>query len=100
MYISNAIFYSLLCGITGAIVGLFMAYTLIAVIGLPEQITQLTFGPSTAWLLQFKKLFIALLINSIFYCFLSGVTYALFMMYPGFQASERKVKSTENCRML
>jgi len=92
MYISNAIFYSLLCGITGAILGLFMAYTLIAVIGLPEQITQLTFGPSTAWLLQFKKLFISLLVIVFSTVSLGGITYALFMMYPGFQASERKGK--------
>jgi flagellar protein FlaJ len=92
MYISNAIFYSILCGITGAILGLLMAYTVIAVVGLPAQITQLTFGPSTAWLLQFKELFIALFIIVFSTIFLGGVTYALFMMYPSFQASERKGK--------
>ena len=92
MYISNAIFYSLLCGITGAILGLFMAYTIISVIGLPAQITQLTFSQSTAWLLQFKELFIALLIIVFSTISLGGVTYALFLMYPGFQASERRGK--------
>ena len=92
MYISNAIFYSLLCGIAGAILGLLVAYTIVSVIGLPGQITQLTFGSSTAWLLQFKELFIALLIIVFSTFSLGGVTYALFMIYPGFQASERKGK--------
>lgn len=92
MYISNAIFYSLLCGIAGAILGLLVAYAVVSVIGLPGQLTQLTFTSSTAWLLQFKELFIALLII-IFSTFSLGVvTYALFMVYPGFQASERKGK--------
>ena len=92
MYISNAIFYSLLCGIAGAILGLLVAYTVVSVIGLPEQITQLTFTSSTAWLLEFKELFIALFIIVFSTFSLGGVTYALFMMYPGFQASERKGK--------
>jgi hypothetical protein len=92
MYISNAIFYSLLCGIAGAILGVLVAYTVVSVIGLPAQITQLTFNSSTAWLLQFKELFIALFIIVFSTISLGGVTYALFMMYPGFQASERKGK--------
>lgn len=92
MYISNAIFYSVLCVIAGAILGLLVAYTIISVIGLPEQITQLTFTSSTAWLLEFKELFIALLIIVFSTFSLGGITYALFMMYPGFQASERKGK--------
>lgn len=90
MYISNAIFYSLLCGIAGAILGSFAAYTVISLVGLPEHITQLTFSSSTVWLLQFKELFIALLIIVSSTIFLGGATYTLFMIYPGFQAGERK----------
>jgi flagellar protein FlaJ len=43
MYISNAIFYSIVSGLIGAILGLFAAYGVMAIVGLPEKITNLTF---------------------------------------------------------
>ncbi|MBC7085956.1 MAG: type II secretion system F family protein [Methanomethylovorans sp.] len=92
MYISNAIFYSLLCGIAGALLGLLVAYILISVVGLPPHITKITFSTSIAWLLQFKELFIGLLIIVFSTLSLGGATYALFMMYPAIQAGERKSK--------
>ncbi|WP_292484160.1 type II secretion system F family protein [Methanohalobium sp.] len=90
MYISNAIFYSVVSGLTGAILGIFTAYMLIVVIGLPDNLTNLTFGPSTAWLLNFKEIFLSLFIVVFTTITLGGMTYALFLVYPGFQASERK----------
>lgn len=92
MYISNAIFYSLVSGLIGAILGLFAAYGVMAVIGLPEKITNLTFGPSTAWLLDYKEIFISLFIVVFLTLLLGGITYTLFLIYPGFQSGERKGK--------
>ncbi|MFP4655531.1 MAG: type II secretion system F family protein, partial [Methanohalobium sp.] len=90
MYISNAIFYSVVSGLTGAILGILVSYMIIAVIGLPDNITNLTFGPSTAWLLNFKEVFLSLFIVVFTTITLGGMTYALFLVYPGFQAGERK----------
>ena len=92
MYISNAIFYSVLSGLIGAILGLFTTYIVVLVVGLPDKITKLTFGPSTAWILDYKELIIAFFIIIFLTVLLGGVTYALFMLLPGFQASERKGK--------
>lgn len=92
MYISNAIFYSVLSGLIGAIIGLFTTYIVILVVGLPDQITKLTFSPSTAWILNYKEIIIAFFIIVFLTALLGGVTYGLFMLLPGFQASERKGK--------
>jgi len=92
MYISNAIFYSFISGLIGAILGLLAAYTFVIVIGLPEKITKLTFGPSTAWILDYKEILVAQFIVVTLTILLGGITFALFMLYPGFQASERKGK--------
>ncbi|SFM32808.1 flagellar protein FlaJ [Methanolobus profundi] len=92
MYISNAIFYSLVSGIVGALIGLFLTYTVIVLIGLPEQITNLTFGPRLAPLLAFKEIFLGFFMTIVFTIGMGGVVYALFMLFPGFQASERKAK--------
>ncbi|HJH30465.1 MAG TPA: secretion system protein [Methanosarcinaceae archaeon] len=92
MYISNAIFYSIVSGLIGAILGIFTAYIVLLVVGLPDNITQLTFGPSTAWILDYKELIVAFFIIIVLTALLGGITYAFFMIYPGFQASERKGK--------
>ncbi|MDO9518147.1 MAG: type II secretion system F family protein [Methanosarcinaceae archaeon] len=92
MYISNAIFYSVLSGLVGAILGLLTTYIVILVVGLPDQITKLTFGPSTAWILDYKEIIIALFIIIFLTALLGGITYGIFMLLPGFQASERKGK--------
>lgn len=89
MYISNSIFYSLLSGIVGAILGLLSAYIIINVVQLPERLTKLTFGPEWVWLLDFKELFVGLLIVVFFTLFIGGIVYSLFMLYPSFQAGER-----------
>ncbi|WP_342305152.1 type II secretion system F family protein [Methanolobus sp. ZRKC5] len=92
MYISNAIFYSIVAGIVGAIIGLFLTYTAIVLVGLPDQITNLTFSPGLAALLEYKEIFLGFLITIVFMIGMSGLVYALFMIFPGFQASERKGK--------
>ena len=92
MYISNAIFYSIVSGLIGAILGLFTTYIVLLVVGLPDKITKLTFGPSTAWILDYKELIIAFFIIIVLTALLGGITYGFFMIYPGFQASERKGK--------
>ncbi len=92
MYISNAIFYSIVAGIAGALIGLFLTYTVIYLVGLPEQITNLTFSPRMAALLAYKEIFLGSFITLVFMIGMGGVVYALFMLFPGFQASERKSK--------
>ncbi|WP_094228690.1 type II secretion system F family protein [Methanolobus psychrotolerans] len=92
MYISNAIFYSIAAGIVGAIIGLFLTYTTIVLVGLPEKITNITFSPRFAVLLEFKEIFLAFFITSVFMIGMGGIVYALFMLFPGLQASERKAK--------
>jgi flagellar protein FlaJ len=92
MYISNAIFYSLVAGIVGALIGLFLTYTVVVLVGLPDQLTNITFSPRMSWLLSFKELFVGVFITGIFIVGMGGIVYALFMLLPGFQASERKAK--------
>ncbi|MDP2216085.1 MAG: type II secretion system F family protein [Methanolobus sp.] len=92
MYISNAIFYSILAGILGAFLGLFLTYIIIELVGLPDKLTKLTFSPSIAFLLSYKEIFIAFFITIVFIVGLGGLVYNIFMIYPGFQAGERKSK--------
>ncbi|SET09560.1 flagellar protein FlaJ [Methanococcoides vulcani] len=90
MYVSNTIFYSVLCCVIGLILGLILSYIVVNLVGLPDTITNLEFSTSTSWILQFKSLFIGLFITVLFAAMLGGVTYGLFMLYPGFKAGERK----------
>ena len=90
MYLSNIIFYSVLAGLIGAILGVIVAFLVIVVIGLPEQITNLTFGPKTAWILDFKELIVGAIIFIFLTLALGGTTLILFLMYPKFRVGERK----------
>lgn len=90
MYLSNIIFYSVLAGLVGAILGVIVAFLVIVVIGLPEQITNLTFSPKTAWILDFKELIVGAIIFIFLTLALGGTTLVLFLMYPKFRVGERK----------
>jgi flagellar protein FlaJ len=90
IYISNAIFYSLIAGIVGALIGLLFAYIVVSVVGLPVRLTHLTFSESTAWLLGFRNIGISLVIMVFLTALFGGITYGLFLLYPAFQAGERK----------
>ncbi len=92
IYISNAIFFSILAGVFGAFLGLSITYAIIKIIGLPEKITNLTFSSNMAFLLSFKEVFITLFITLFFIVGLSGLVYSLFMIYPGYRAGERRSK--------
>jgi hypothetical protein len=59
MYVSSSLFYSIVAGIVGAILGLIISFVVIEVIGLPDKITKLTFSESTAWLIDYKWIFLA-----------------------------------------
>ncbi|MFH0903655.1 MAG: type II secretion system F family protein [Methanobacteriota archaeon] len=96
MYISNAMFYSLIAGLIGAIIGLVMAYIIVSVVGLPPTLTHLTFTESTAWLLQFRNIGISLFIVIFLTALFGGITYGLFLVYPAFQAGERKQSIDKN----
>ncbi|RZN38741.1 MAG: secretion system protein [Methanosarcinales archaeon] len=96
MYISNSIFYSVTAGIIGALIGLIFSFIIITVIGLPEQITKLTFSESTAWLLDYKWLFLSLFIIVFLSVVLGGIVYVLFLLYPSFKAGERKTSINQN----
>jgi flagellar protein FlaJ len=92
MYISNAIFYSVLAGILGAFLGLLLTYVITELVGLPDNLTKLTFSPSVAFLLSYKEIFLAFFITIVFIVGLGGLVYNIFMLYPGFQAGERRSK--------
>ena len=96
MYISNAMFYSLIAGLIGALIGLVMAYIIVSVVGLPPTLTRLTFTESTAWLLQFRNISISLFIIIFLTALFGGITYGLFLIYPAFQAGERKQSIDKN----
>ncbi|WP_406669906.1 hypothetical protein V7O67_09035 [Methanolobus sp. ZRKC4] len=55
MYISNAVFYSIVAGIVGAIIGLFLTYTAIVLVGLPDQITNSPSAPAWHSFCNIKK---------------------------------------------
>jgi flagellar protein FlaJ len=90
MYLSNTIFYSFVAGLVGALLGLIIAYVFITIVGLPDQITHLTFGPSTAWILDYKELMVGAIIFLFLSTVLGGGTYALFLLYPRYLVGERK----------
>ncbi|MCX9025988.1 MAG: type II secretion system F family protein [Candidatus Methanoperedens sp.] len=90
MYISNSMFYSVLAGIAGALLGLITTYILFTFVRLPERLTHLTFSPKTAWLIQYRDFAIAIFIVGFLTILFGGITYALFLAYPGFKAGERK----------
>ncbi|MCZ7357845.1 MAG: type II secretion system F family protein [Candidatus Methanoperedens sp.] len=96
MYISNALFYSALAGFIGAFVGLIMAYIVVTVVKLPDRLTHLTFSPSSAWLIQYRNISIALFIIIFLTLLLGGITYMLFTIYPSFLAGERKGSIDKN----
>lgn len=90
VYVSNAIFYSLLSCVFGLIIGILIAYISIYVVGLPESMTKLEFSYSNAWILQFRGIFVGFLMTVFFAASLGGGVYGMFMLYPRFQAGERK----------
>lgn len=96
MYISNALFYSFISGIIGAIIGLLIAYIIVSVVGLPPAITHLTFTESTAWLLKYRNISISIFIMIFLTALFGGITYGLFLLLPAFQAGERKQSIDKN----
>lgn len=90
MYVSSAIFYSLLASIVGLIIGVTLVYLILVIFGLPEQLTNIRINESFAWLLIFRDIFIGGFLIAFSILFFGGITYALFLLYPSFQAGERK----------
>lgn len=90
MYLSNTMFYSLLAGLMGAILGVIVSYIVIAVVGLPDKITKLTFSAEMAWILDFKELIVSGFIFVFLTIVLGGVVYLLFLLYPMYLVGERK----------
>lgn len=96
MYISNALFYSVISGIIGAIIGLLIAYIVVSVVGLPPALTRLTFTESTAWLLKYRNISVSIFIMIFLTALFGGITYGLFLLFPAFQAGERKQSIDKN----
>jgi len=96
MYLSGAIFYSIVAGLLGAILGLIISYLLVYTIGLPAGLTKLTISPSLEWLLKYRNLFLSLFIVVLLSIVLGGITYVLFLIYPQFRAGERKGEIDKN----
>ncbi len=96
MYLSNAMFYSVITGLAGAFLGLIIAYIVVSVVGLPDRLTHMTFSPSTAWLLKYRNISITIFITIFLTALFGGITYVLFLVYPSFQAGERKGSIDKN----
>ena len=96
MYLSNSMFYSIAAGLAGAILGLIASFIAVVVIGLPDQITKLTFSERTAWLLDFKEIFLSVFVVVFLSLVLGGIVYALFLTYPSIKAGERKTSIDQN----
>lgn len=90
LYLSNAIFYSIITAIIGAIVGILLSYLIIHIVGLPPAITHLRIRPDMAWLLKYRELSIGIFITGFLALLLGGVTFLMFYIYPSFKAGERK----------
>ncbi|MCS3923082.1 type II secretion system F family protein [Methanosalsum natronophilum] len=92
MYVSNAVFFSIFSAFIGAISGLFLAYTLVYLVGLPATLTDLSLSQSIAWILNYRDLVISLLIVTAFTLIFFILVFSTFLIYPSFIASERKNK--------
>ena len=68
MYMAAVMFYSIVAGVVGIIVGGLAAYVVIYVIGLPEQLTKIEFPPAFEWMIDYRELFAGLFISG--FCFL------------------------------
>ena len=90
MYVSSSLFYAIVAGFIGAILGLIISFVAIEVIGLPDKLTKLTFSESTVWLIDYKWIFLSLFIIVFLSIVLGGIVYLLFLLYPAFKAGERK----------
>jgi flagellar protein FlaJ len=90
MYVSAGIFYSVVAGVFGALLGLLCAYLIVTVIGLPDQLTGIQINSSFVWLLAYRDIIVGFFIVIFLALVLGGITYVLFMFYPAFQAGERK----------
>nr|WP_245312671.1 type II secretion system F family protein [Methanohalophilus levihalophilus] len=90
MYVSSALFYSLVTAFVGMVIGLTLTYFVFVVFGLPEQLTNVRINESFAWLLVFRDVILGAFLVIFSVVFFGGITYALFMLYPSFQAGERK----------
>ena len=90
MYISNALFYSGLIGLIGGIIGAIISYIAISIIGLPERLTNLTFSPENAWILQFRDISLTFFIVIFLAVIFGGIVYGLYIIYPRFLSGERK----------
>ncbi|MFU8767718.1 MAG: type II secretion system F family protein, partial [Candidatus Methanoperedens sp.] len=96
MYLSNALFYSGVIGIIGGIFGAILAYIVVSIVGLPERLTNLTFSPEYAWILQFRDISITLFIIIFLTILFGGGVYLLYIIYPAFMAGERKGSIDKN----
>ncbi|MFQ6061549.1 MAG: type II secretion system F family protein, partial [Methanosarcinales archaeon] len=93
MYLSDAIFYSVLSGLVGAIIGLMISWIVVNFIGLPE----IFYIPQNLqWLVQYKNIIISFFITVFITIVLGGIVYALFLVYPSFLANERKTNIDRN----
>ena len=96
MYISNALFYSGLIGLIGGIIGAIIAYIVISIVGLPERLTNMTFSPEYAWILQFRDVSVTLFIILFLAVIFGGIVYALYIIYPRFLSGERSGSINKN----
>ncbi|MEM2924166.1 MAG: type II secretion system F family protein [Methanocellales archaeon] len=96
VYVSTAIFYSIIASLIGAFIGAIAAYVAVVLIGLPKELTKIYLPPELTWLLQYRDFLVALMIFASFAVIFGIAAYFLVMILPSFIANERKRKIQRN----
>ncbi|MCX9074166.1 MAG: type II secretion system F family protein [Candidatus Methanoperedens sp.] len=91
-YVSEAILFSLIAAALGLLLGILIGLIIITQVKLP---TLVVYDPALAEIFSilapFKYFNIVAIISVLFFILIGGMVYTIFMIYPSFQASIRKV---------
>ncbi|MDY6958857.1 MAG: type II secretion system F family protein, partial [Halobacteriota archaeon] len=90
MYMSSVYLYSLITGVVGAVIGAIISYVYTQVIGLPEQMTKVRVSEESAWIFEYREVFVVIAIMLLCVAGIGGVTYLILRVSPSLKAGNRK----------
>ncbi len=91
-YVAEAITISVIAAILGLILGLIIGFIIITTVKMPRLIIyDPTLAEIFSILAPYKYFTIVAISSGLFFILIGGMVYSIFMMYPSFQASIRKV---------
>ncbi|CAG0949612.1 hypothetical protein METP3_00128 [Methanosarcinales archaeon] len=92
-YVSEAIVISLIAGVLGLFLGVIIGIIVVTWVYIPSLVV---YDPSLAEFLRiftpYKEIIALSIIGGLFFIITGGISYTIFMIYPSFQSSIRKVK--------